>query len=472
MGIGAGRGPVGARAGGGGQVAYRQAVVVVHGMGEQKPLAALRGFVGAVLSQYGPDNRVYYSRPSPVSNSYEARRYIIPPIYDEASPDRRPQTEVFEYHWAHLMQGNRLDDLADTGRRILFRWPWNVPGGILGLWLVLWAGIAGSGVLVFSLVRSGQLSGVPDAATIVGIVLGTGALGAAVTFVVTRLLPRWLTGSFVDVVRYLDTSPRSYAVRRDIRSGAVEVLSELNDRYDRVVVVGHSLGSYIAYDAIRYLWAQRRHDYADAVERGRETPRTPAGLDELEAAATALLDESGANGPELADYRTAQRALWHGLRDESHRWTITDLVTLGSPMYMADQIYTRDRQEFEERVRRHEFPTCPPQDDFPSWREGKEPARARRYSYVYRGRRVLYDAAPFAVIRWTNLWFPTRALFFGDWFGGPLAPLFGAGVADVPIRSGSRWRHAPGKAHAMYFSEIAASPDGPLAVSFHDALRR
>lgn len=89
---------------------YKRAIVVIHGMGEQRPLDTLDGFMGALLSQYGKPNRRFYSRPARFAESYEARRYIVPPIFDDSddSTDRRPQTEVFEYHWSHLMRENRL----------------------------------------------------------------------------------------------------------------------------------------------------------------------------------------------------------------------------------------------------------------------------------------------------------------------------------------------------------------------------
>jgi hypothetical protein len=98
-----------------------------------------------------------------------------------------------------------------------------------------------------------------------------GVAAAIVSYLIARVLPRWLTSSFVDVVRYLDTSPRSYAVRRDIRKGLVEMLQALHaskaPRYDRIVLVAHSLGAYLAYDAIAYLWgltnARTAHDGKD-----------------------------------------------------------------------------------------------------------------------------------------------------------------------------------------------------------------
>ena len=65
------------------------------------------------------------------------------------------------------------------------------------------------------------------------------------------------TTSFVDVARYLDTAPHSYAARRAIRGGLVDLLHALHDgRYSRIVIVAHSLGAYIAYDALTSFWAE------------------------------------------------------------------------------------------------------------------------------------------------------------------------------------------------------------------------
>jgi len=57
-----------------------------------------------------------------------------------------------------------------------------------------------------------------------------------------------------DLVRYLDLDPRSenFETRRRIINGALEELRELirDDSYSQIIIVGHSLGSVIAYDAL------------------------------------------------------------------------------------------------------------------------------------------------------------------------------------------------------------------------------
>ena len=47
----------------------RQAVVLIHGIGEQRPMATLRGFVHALLPK-----GEYYSKPDDISDSFERRR--------------------------------------------------------------------------------------------------------------------------------------------------------------------------------------------------------------------------------------------------------------------------------------------------------------------------------------------------------------------------------------------------------------
>ena len=55
----------------------RTAVVVIHGMGEQRPLETLRRFIGTALPSVD-GRRKYFSRPDKVSGSFEARRFLAP----------------------------------------------------------------------------------------------------------------------------------------------------------------------------------------------------------------------------------------------------------------------------------------------------------------------------------------------------------------------------------------------------------
>lgn len=471
-------------------MAKKQALVVIHGMGEQRPVETLNRFSRVIT----PEGMNFYSKVDRLTGSFEARRHLIPPQTGLGT-----QTEIYEYHWAHLMQGNKLADLFPLLRKMLLPvpgwWgapftlvavtaaflvvmssmgppeptlPWGVglalgvvalvgivfiiryvPVGLVVVWMLFWLGI---GWVVWALSwgpLEGFVSGVePDP---IRALFGGGITALIVGFLVKEAMPRWLTSSFVDVVRYVDTSPRSYEARRQIRTGILALLQALHDygRYDRVVILAHSLGSYIAYDAISHLWGDMAKLHA-----GPQLPKSqaggtqggipPSGLQRLEEAASALTGDPS----EVEEYQHAQRELWVGIRNAGNPWLITDFISFGSPMYFADRLYTRDGKEFRDRVEGHELPTCPPQNEQKDSNNINNTARF--FSWNNGGRRVLHDAAPFAVVRWTNLWYPSGVGFFGDWFGGKLAPLFGMGIRDLPVTGNRPWRWIPGVAHALY----------------------
>lgn len=429
----------------------RQAVVIVHGMGEQRPQQTLHRFIGAALAPRQDGKDYYYSEPDRVSDSFESRLYRATREPTIGDPEVHAQTDFYEYHWAHLMQGNRLGDLGPMLRRMLLRPVWKVPLGLRIPWLVFW----GLGIYLAWSFAAGPLHDKPlgdqPVTTVIQAIIGTGIASTVLAYAVTKLLPGPLTVSFVDVVRYLDTSPRSYAVRRDIRKGMVDLLKGLHQvghdgmpwrQYDRIVVVAHSLGAYIAYDAIAYLWSQ----CGDLLGGQPAVPENSAALDDLERLATELPPNPTAD--QIANYQSAQRALWAEMRVNKSPWLITDFVSVGTPMYCADLLYTKNRAEWDERVGRRELPTCPPRPDLGEPHQGK---KQLRLAYKSGARQIVYHAAPFAAVRWTNLWFPPKLGVFGDWFGGPLAPLFGRCINDIPVTA-SGWRWAPALAHTKYFS--------------------
>jgi hypothetical protein len=465
----------------------RQAVVIVHGMGEQRPLDALTQFVKAALP---PDDRPpsqrkptqpFYSRPDLMTESYESRVFLAPRVKASDESIERTQTEFYEYHWAHLMQGNRLDDMWPTFKRMMLRAPTRVPAGLRVVWGLFWA------LLVFTAIRLWQTDWGFAASgwsvkSIVEAVLGAGMVGFVLTYIITRVLPTSTTKSFVDVVRYLDTSPRSYGVRRDIRKGMVDLLVNLHNtgNYQRIVIVAHSLGAFIAYDGISYLWAHVNKLHGKC----GEGDAAPDGLLELEKMGSELPDEAWSNRrgkapptfssrSEVDRYQTAQRRLWLGLRSQGNPWLITDFITLGAPMYFADRLFTKNLSEFKRKVLRWELPTCPPQAEGDPDNNTHE--TKRWFSWNNFGRRVLYHGAPFAVVRWTNMWFPARWGFFGDWFGHRLAPLFGNGIMDIPLKA-NRWRwpirsrFIPGYAHALYLQFPENTSSGSVTTLLRDAI--
>lgn len=515
----------------------RQAIVVIHGMGEQRPVETLNEF-----SRMVANSAPFHSRPMKLEGAFEARMHVIPrtvvdpsedgskdPAKDGSADDGGTrfdtQTDIYEYHWSHLMTGNRLNDLWPTFRRMMFPavgfwevvcgilalailgagiamlagvWtvpagiasvllPWGfivggaavllmsflrrVPPGMIGLWLLIWAAVA---ALAYAFIVVEPLRDVFFAPDPLRVVLGGASAIVIVAYLISRVLPGWLVKNLVDVVRYLDTGPRSYAVRRDIRKGIVDLLEALHrtERYQRIILVAHSLGSYIAYDAITYFWGvkvrQRRvteADFADLEAAAGELSRAHDVLATHRDADTAWREHADAR----ERFREEQCEVWRRMRTGDHPWLITDLVTFGSPMNFADQLFTRTTKDFKERIARREVLTCPPVSEVT--KPGVAPSR---YSLLW-GRpadRKLHEAAPFAVVRWTNLWYPARAGFFGDWFGGPLARLFGLGVEDIPLKKATPASRIPGWAHAVYLREGVRKGKLRAPNSFGEALEK
>lgn len=445
------------------RTAARTAVVIVHGMGEQTPVESLNKFVGNALPKYKDIDQIdsdayrhYYSRDARVAHSFEARRYLAP-AHDEQP--RYGQTEFFEYHWSYKMTGNRFGDFLPTAIRILFRRPSTVPSGLRGIWWIIWAVVLA--VLIGGLVYFWRSPGDWDVPGLILVIIAIpGVKGVLAWF--RRKTGQVFTDSFVDVVRYLDRSPRSYEVRKSIRQGMVDLLQSLHDelRYSRIVLVAHSLGAYIAYDGIAALWPAMSKLHCGPISQ-EVVPLE--GLEQLHRTAKAVLghpDSETLNETqerELTEYREAQFAVWKGLRKQGNPWLVTDLITVGTPMYFADLLFTRSRRDFDRLVKTAELPTCPPRhhDQFV---DGPR-AEGINFAWPNKGRQVLSHAAPFAVVRWTNLFFDAENGWNGDWFGGRLRPLFGKGIIDTPVPGNLPNRKKPGIAHALYFE--SPEDDGP-----------
>lgn len=435
----------------------RTAVVFVHGLPpDRRPLDALDAFAKSTI---GPD-RPTYPRPVEITDSYEARRY---------AGGAAGEIDIFEYDWRFHIAASRYAGLVPMLARLLLRRPRNVPDPLYGVWRVVWSVLLTPIVVALCLLTVGGYflsTGVP--AWLVGlvssaIVLAVG-LGAFRT-VSVALTRSFVTAGLVDVARYLDPQPASYASRRAIRGGLVDLLYTLQQgTFARVVVVAHGVGGYIASDALTALWAETHELHAGPSS-------TPTGLATLEA-----VEEAASNPGEFQDL---QHSLWRDLRMQGNPWRITDFITVGTPMALADLFVGRpgmlsgltgaDREHradvFDQLVRRGAVMRCPPRSETQSI-DGPDDG-GLEYSRHDGGRVVLGSQAQFAVTRWTNLWFPvSRGSLRGDWFGGALRPLYGAGVRDVPVPDDAPDGRRRGVAHLRYFSR----PDGRMAAALRAAL--
>jgi len=410
----------------------------------------LRSFADAVLPKpENPRKPKFWNKPDSLSELFELRKLTAP------QTNEVPPTDLFEYYWAYQAEGTKFAHIISWAITLLFRRPANVPRHLLFLWWTIWTltVIVAVAILVY-VGRHDSLSPSMLAANGVVGLLASIALSVISAFVINYV---------GDAARYLDPRPPNIAMRQRIRKEGIELLQRLHEcrDYDRVIVVGHSLGSVIAYDLVRHLWPK----YNTA--HGR-TAGVPQPVNErLDAIGESLVQSPT---PERFDaFREAQLALWKEERHIGNPWLITDVITLGSPLAHAALLLADTPKDLRERQDERELPTCPPVVDEGSYSYGlayEEGSTTYRY-------RALHHAAMFACTRWTNLYFPAPLGLLGDLVGGRVADVFGPGVRDVAVTSaeaGGLLQHTP-VIHTHYWSPRTIGTRSAAPVSALEALR-
>ncbi len=411
----------------------RQAVVVIHGIGEQRPMATLRGFVDAVLADSKKNPR-YRSKPDVMSDLLETRCLQAP------GSRKRPLTDFYEFYWAHHMRDSKYAQVVGWLLNLVRRPPAAIPPGLkAAYWVSRGLILGGLLCLLWALCVEIRGAGTP------------GSLGLSERWPILAglgaLILQWLGGTFIlgyvaDAARYLHPDPGNIEARNKIRSEGIKLLKTLHasGKYSRIVIVGHSLGSVIGYDLIRTLWTELRkpvHPY-----------RCKQAL--LEEFAEHAEARTTGEKPKLEDFQQSQHRVWQEFRAVGIPWLITDFITLGSPLAHAQLLMADDVADFARKKLEYEFPTCPP-----------HPGEKISYKQNYRVGNSLcsvsipHHGAPFACVRWSNLYFPYARLIFGDLVGGPLAPAFGPGVRDIPVRPCvAGWLATTVASHTKYWSGV------------------
>jgi hypothetical protein len=338
-------------------VSKRQAVVIVHGMGEQRPMATLRSFAEAVLGIPLVSTEPPYVRDAWLVPDTRAGLQELARITTRRN-EQGVRTDFYELYWSDLLVNNSISTLRAWFSTLLFRWPHQVPRETLFHWLVLWilmgfiaaiativgfstsldsikglfktagdgsslctvmsflltlALIVGLNVKMLRAYQSGIVDGLGRfqgtwqalAAydTSIGKILGQLLVTIFACFVgllfywffpwqVLFSANNWVNllltilglclgfalkyiglPIFGDVARYVSTAPDSVSARSSIRERGLKLLRALHgpmpgiriaddsfgdvEPYQRVVLVGHSLGSIIAYDVLRLFWMER-----------------------------------------------------------------------------------------------------------------------------------------------------------------------------------------------------------------------
>lgn len=438
-----------------------QAVVVIHGMGEQRPMDTIKAFVRAVwetdevvTANKLPHPAQVWSKPDPRTGSLELRRITTRESIPSASFPHGVRTDFYELYWADLTAGSTWDDVTAWVRGLLLRPLSRVPPDVRLAWVVLW--IATLGVVAIAV-----LAALPAD---VWRKIGVGALAdwhwllALVAAALGMWLHKTATATFGRVVRYTKADPNNIAARQAVRERGLKLMNSLHegDYYKRIIIVSHSLGTMLAHDLLSYFWAQR-----DAPRKIAESSPEFDALCELEKAAAAV-DRPNPTAAALDQYYEAQRRLRVALAARpaprasnsqampDPRWLITDFVTLGSPLTHAEFLIAASEQDLARRKFERELPQSPPlREDLdpkvfelarathklpvgPSFETSKLISFPRPSSpHVWE----LHHAAPFAVVRWVNVFDTASLVFRGDIIGGPLANTFGPAIIDIDLKS-------------------------------------
>lgn len=334
----------------------KQAVLLVHGMGEQMPMETLRGFVQTMwvedrsLGRTSP-NKVWF-RSDERNDSNELWRITTGPIKKGAGTSRQ-RVDFYEFYWADLTAATTLDQLKDWFSFLLMRRWGQVPERVRSAWLILWGATVVTAFFAGwqALAAAKFLHALPTWASAV-IAMGAFAYAAVIGVVVAYL---------GDVARYCRAKPPNIAARRQIRERGLKRMKALTScgDYDRVILVGHSLGSIVAYDMLKLLWA----DWAERHELPMNGPLFNA-LIACKAAGDAL---KTAQPDQLSAKRDAYRAAQAAVFDATSTdpggetpWLVSDFVTMGAALSHSEFLLAHDAKEFDGGKMERRFPSIPP----------------------------------------------------------------------------------------------------------------
>jgi hypothetical protein len=422
----------------------RQAIIVVHGVGEQRPGQMLRRFAELVVDE---EERRLFVKPDRLSGLDELQIVTVPRADSE-----RPTTDIYELYWADLVRDTTLAQVGGWLLRVLLAPSHKFPvshlperlfircSGIiltvalLGLWCV--------GTLKHNEVLAG---------------LGAGLVPFAMLRLIASILARQgLLGYAGDAARYFEARPDNIGKREAIRKRGLSLLDRIHEsgRYRRLIVYGHSLGSVIAFDVLARWWALNFRRRSDT---GRPENRAIAKLQK----AFNQHEVKGVQVP-LAEIQELQFEAWKEHRRNGFPWLITDFVSAGSPLALAPVLLDADTTtDYSARVADRTFPTCPPQADEVT--DGENGVRRKSFLFTHAVKSshpTRHDSAMlphhsglFAITRWSNLYFPLKGLLQGDPLGGKLAPVLGRWINDIDLPP------TRGFAHTKYTSKASNAAD-------------
>ena len=230
--------------------------------------------------------------------------------------------------WADLSGGSTLGDVQNWVRMLLLRNPFTrVPRRMMAAWIVLWVVV----LVILLLVTAAALPApVPAHAPLWPeqyafwlwnyppfrwLAPVPGWILAGIVAVLGYFAHTWVVASFGRVVRYTRALPDNIASRKAIRERGLKLLDDLHRaEYDRIIVVGHSLGALLAYDLVSYYWATHAASHTVTTAAARRVRAVVHAGENLAGALAA--EKNGANRAEpcSTSIAQAQRAFCRLLR--------------------------------------------------------------------------------------------------------------------------------------------------------------
>ncbi|MFT3680535.1 MAG: hypothetical protein QM791_09705 [Ferruginibacter sp.] len=427
----------------------RQAIVIIHGIGEQEPMQTLRGFAESVIPDVNPADdpmgvkEKFYVKPDELSRLFDLRRLTVP----QDKKKTRIKTDFYEYYWAHQLRDTQLSDVLSWIAGIFLAGKY-VPPRLKTLHRTLLLIVILVPVAVFALLYFFPAVKQHWAAFT--------AASAGMVYFIAKLIRHFINSisiNFIgDAARYFTPKPGNIINRQQIRKEGLDLLKKLHDehmgdkektpRYKRIVVVSHSLGSVIAYDLLALLWANYHSTLTHEDEKQQEK------LKEMQDKVIAFSKLTVITDQELAAYKQLQAELLEASAAAGNPWRVTDFLTLGSPLAHAQLLMAKGKTALEKMQEERQYPTSPPALE-------AQQVISYRQSFVFDdGKKaelkVPHHGALFAFTHWTNVWFEN------DYVGGPMPPVFGKCITDKKLVSVTNPK-IPFMSHTHYWDEKEAA---------------
>ncbi len=403
----------------------KQAVVVIHGIGNQHPQDTLKEFV----ENLNTDDELIFSSPDRLTNFYETRRLYI---------DHK-RTDFYEYYWANLMTEPSLGDMYGWVFKLLFN---KKPSPRVQKLVHNLKGAATAVLVLLLTVITVLMYKNPDNKFFT-LLKTLGSISVLMFFLkfLFESINKTLSKTVGDAVKYLTPSPQNIEARYQIRNKGIALLKKLHEEkdanneplYERIIVVGHSLGSIVAYDIITNLWA----DYLYA-NKPQEQHIHQSALEKL--AKEVVAADKTKKPLNINNYQNMQGALFNELKQFQNPWLISDLLTLGSPLCHGAYLLAKNEEAFTKKIHYRELPLCPPKIELKRLHDRHSGKKIDKKNYKFPfffhkkyknpnnaqelvDFKVINHASPFAFVKWTNVFFNN------DYVGGTLSD-FGCGIRN------------------------------------------